>query len=221
MFGRWNNEGMAGRGRGRGMGRGGRPDRGAGPGPDRAGGPGFGFGPPGFDQMRDHLREQMFGRGRARRGNVRAAILSLLGAQPMNGYQIMQAIEQRSGGNWKPSSGSIYPTLQQLEDEDLVVAEEAKPGQSGSKTYKLSAKGKKHVDDNKADLDAEWDATARSAEADPRRDLMMTVRQVGAAAIQVATSGTPKQREEAKALLNEVRRNLYKILAETPDDEEG
>ena len=162
----------------------------------------------------------MFGRGRARRGNVRAAILSLLGEQPMNGYQIMQAIAQRSGGNWKPSSGSIYPTLQQLEDEDLVGAEEAKPGQSGSKTYKLSAKGKKHVDDNKADLDAEWDATARSAEADPRRDLMMIVRQVGAAAIQVATTGTPKQRDEAKVLLNDVRRNLYKILAETPDDED-
>lgn len=135
----------------------------------------------------------------------------------MNGYQIMQAIEQRSQGNWKPSSGSIYPTLQQLEDEDLVVAEVAKPGQSGSKTYKLSAKGRKYVEDNKVDLAAEWDATARSAHEDPRRELMIVVRHVGAAAMQVATSGTPKQRDEAKALLNEVRRNLYKILAETPD----
>ena len=58
---------------------------------------------------------------KARRGDVRAAILAVLAEQPMNGYQIIQEIAERSGGAWKPSPGSIYPTLQQLEDEGLVT----------------------------------------------------------------------------------------------------
>jgi DNA-binding PadR family transcriptional regulator len=162
----------------------------------------------------------MFGRARARRGNVRSAILTLLAGQAMNGYQIMQAIEQRSNGTWKPSSGSIYPTLQQLEDEGLVETEEAKPGQQGSKAFKLSAKGKRYVDDNRAELEADW-MPAEEPAADPRWALMNEYRQVAGAAAQVASAGTPKQLEEARQLLGELRRNLYRILADLPaeDDE--
>jgi DNA-binding PadR family transcriptional regulator len=169
------------------------------------------------------MKDNMFGRARARRGNVRSAILTLLAEKPHNGYQIMQAIEQRSNGNWKPSSGSIYPTLQQLEDEGLVEAEETKPGQTGSKSYTLSAKGKRYFDDNKADLMAEWANTAEDAgEADPRFAMMNVFRAVGAAAMQVARHGSTKQLEEARGLLDEVRRNLYRILADLPsvDDED-
>jgi len=162
---------------------------------------------------------QMFGRSRARRGNVRSAILTLLADQAMNGYQIMQAIEQRSQGAWKPSSGSIYPTLQQLEDEGLVETEESKPGQSGSKSYKLSAKGKRYVDDNRDELEADW-APDEEAGMDPRWELMNQFRQIAGAAAQVAKTGTPKQVDEAKKLLTEVRRNLYRILADMPEDEE-
>jgi len=162
---------------------------------------------------------QMFGRSRARRGNVRSAILTLLAEQPMNGYQIMQAIEQRSHGAWKPSSGSIYPTLQQLEDEGLVETEEAKPGQQGSKSYKLSAKGKRYVDDNRDDLEADW-TPDEEAGADPRWSLMNEFRQIAGAAAQVAKTGTPKQVDEAKALLTEVRRNLYRILADMPPEDD-
>src|ERR1700733_5928592 len=99
-------------------GRGGRGPFGGGP----WGGPGFGGpGGPGGPPNWAGWLGQMFGRGpRQRRGNVRFAILTLLNEGPHNGYQIMQAIEQRSHGTWKPSSGSIYPTLQQLEDEGLV-----------------------------------------------------------------------------------------------------
>jgi DNA-binding PadR family transcriptional regulator len=196
-----------------------------GPGP-RGPGWGPGFGGPGWNEMRN-LRDafgNMFGRARARRGNVRSAILTLLAEKPHNGYQIMQAIEQRSNGQWKPSSGSIYPTLQLLEDEGLVEAEETKPGQTGSKSYKLSAKGKRYVDDNKAELEAEWaPASEDSGGGDPRWELMNLFRQVAGAAMQVAQSGTPKQIDDAKALLNDVRRNLYRILADLPsagDDEE-
>lgn len=158
----------------------------------------------------------MFGRARARRGNVRSAILSLLADQAMNGYQIMQAIEQRSNGAWKPSSGSIYPTLQQLEDEGLVETEEAKPGQQGSKAYKLSAKGKKYVDENREE---DWMPAEESA-SDPRWEMMDQYRQIAGAAAQVARTGTAKQVEEAKQLLTDLRRNLYRILAELPEDEE-
>jgi len=189
----------------------GRPGPGGmGPGP---GGPGWGG--PHWGQMFG----QMFGRSRARRGNVRSAILTLLADQAMNGYQIMQAIEQRSQGAWKPSSGSIYPTLQQLEDEGLVETEEAKPGQQGSKSYKLSAKGKRYVDDNRDELEADW-APDEEAGMDPRWELMNQFRQIAGAAAQVAKTGTPKQVDEAKKLLTEVRRNLYRILADMPEDEE-
>jgi DNA-binding PadR family transcriptional regulator len=161
----------------------------------------------------------MFGRARARRGNVRSAILTLLAEQAMNGYQIMQAIEQRSRGTWKPSSGSIYPTLQQLEDEGLVETEEAKPGQAstGSKSFTLTAKGKRYVEDNRAELEADWAPDDERA-ADPRWELMLLFRQVAAAAMQVAQTGTAKQLDEAKQLLHDVRRNLYRILAELPPD---
>ncbi len=103
--------------------------------PDRAGGwgdgPGFGpggpFGPPGRGGRRGGPGRR--GRGpRASRGDIRAAILALLIEEPMHGYQIMREINDRSGGVWRPSPGSIYPTLQQLQDEDLVVSEESPRG---------------------------------------------------------------------------------------------
>lgn len=189
-----------------------------GPGFGGPGGPGFGFGSRWGAMFGD-----VFGRGpRARRGNVRTAILSLLAEQPHNGYQIMQAIEQRSHGQWRPSSGSIYPTLQQLEDEGLVEAEEAKAGQTGSKSYKLSAKGRRYVEDHRAELDAEWAAIDEDPGTDPRWQLMKLFREVASAAMQVAHSGTAKQLDDAKQLLAEVRRNLYRILADLPaEDDEG
>lgn len=202
--------------------RGGRGGRGrGGPGFGGPGGPGFGPGF-GFGPRWGAMLGEMFGRGpRARRGNVRTAILSLLGEQPHNGYQLMQAIEQRSHGQWRPSSGSVYPTLQQLEDEGLVEAEDARPGQTGSKTYKLSAKGRRYVDDHRDELDAEWASVDEDSGADPRWQLMKLFREVASAAMQVAHSGTAKQLDDAKQLLVDVRRNLYRILADLPaeDDE--
>ena len=113
-----------GRGRGRGAPFGPDPRLGFG-GPGFPGGPGMhGFGP--------WMREGRGGRGgRARRGDVRAAALALLAEQPMNGYQIIQEIGERSGGVWRPSPGSIYPALQQLEDEGLIRTEAADGGQIG------------------------------------------------------------------------------------------
>ena len=74
------------------------------------------------------------GRGRKRRGDVRAALLLLLAEEARNGYQLMQTIEERSGGRWRPSPGSVYPALAQLEDEGLVRAVE----RDGTKLFELA-----------------------------------------------------------------------------------
>jgi DNA-binding PadR family transcriptional regulator len=153
------------------------------------------------------------GRGRrARRGDVRAAILALLAEEPRNGYQMMQEIEQRSGGVWRPSPGSIYPALQQLEDEGLIRSEEFE----GAKRFVLTDAGREQVATLQADdRPAPWDAVRGDLpeEALELRGLMM---QLGAAVMQVAQVGDSNQLAAAKDLLAETRRGLYRILAE-PD----
>src|SRR5215210_4715383 len=81
------------------------------------------------------------GRGRAPRGDVRAAVLLLLSEQPMHGYQLMQAIADRSGGRWTPSPGAIYPTISQLEDEGLVSV----TADAGRKLVTLTDAGREHI----------------------------------------------------------------------------
>ncbi len=172
----------------------------------------FGFGPPWGGG--GHPPFPFFRGTRARRGDVRAAILALLGEQPRNGYQIMQELEQRSGGLWRPSPGSVYPALQQLEDEGLIKAEE----QAGGRVFALTAKGQAYVAEHKDEVSEPWKAVGG-----PGRDdfigVMALVRQLAAAAMQVSHAGTPQQIEEAGKILREARRALYRILAEdAPED---
>src|ERR1700686_3753926 len=82
------------------------------------------------------------GGGRRRRGEVRTALLLLLAEEPRNGYQLMQAIEERSGGRWRPSPGSIYPTLAQLEDEGLIRATE----REGAKVFEITEDGRRRAE---------------------------------------------------------------------------
>src|SRR3954454_4068329 len=89
-----------------------------------------------FEQLRSRF-EKSAG-SRVGRGDVRAAVLALLAEQPMHGYQIIHEIEERSGGSWKPSPGSVYPTLQLLADEGLIRAEES----NGRKTFSLTEEGR-------------------------------------------------------------------------------
>ncbi len=120
-------------------------------------GPGFPGGPEGFG----HWREPRGMRGpRARRGDVRAAALALLAEQPMNGYQIIQEIGERSGGVWRPSPGSVYPALQQLEDEGLIRAE---AGDGGRRAYQLTDEGREYAASHTDELRAPWDVVAGSA----------------------------------------------------------
>jgi DNA-binding PadR family transcriptional regulator len=148
------------------------------------------------------------GRGpRARRGDVRAAILALLAEEPRNGYQIMQELSERSGGAWRPSPGSIYPALQQLEDEGLVTVEEV----DGRKAYSLTGAGREEVA-ARTEEQAPWDAVSAS-EGDGVNELRDLAWQLGAAVMQVAHTGDKAQLDEAKKILSDARKAVYKILA--------
>lgn len=164
------------------------------------GGGGFQFGPPGGS----------WGRGRrARRGDVRTAALLLLAEEPRNGYQIMQALEDRSGGTWRPSPGSVYPALQQLEDEGLIRAEEA----DGRKLFQLTDAGRRYVEERGADRPAPWDELAGDVSEDAWA-LMGVARQVGMVLFQVLQHGSEAQRAEAQRILDAARRDLYRVLAD-------
>lgn len=163
------------------------------------------FGGPG---MGPHRR----GPGRARRGDVRLALLRLLAEEPRNGYQLMQSIEERSEGLWRPSPGSVYPTLAQLEDEGLIRSVDAEE----ARRFELTDAGRKHLAGCAAEPDP-WQPAAEQTDH-PLSDLAPLVIQIGKATFQVASVGTEAQREQARSLLSDTRRALYRILAE---DEEA
>ena len=143
---------------------------------------------------------------RAGRGEVRSAILALLAERPMNGYQIIHEIEERSGGSWKPSAGSVYPTLQLLSDEGFISAEES----NGRKIYSLTEAGREEVAG--AGGAAPW---AMGHEAGTGFGALPKAGvELAQAAAQVGRTGTPEQVQEAVKVLNEARRRLYSILAQ-------
>jgi DNA-binding PadR family transcriptional regulator len=147
-------------------------------------------------------------RGRRRRGDVRTAMLMLLAEEPRNGYQLMQVIEERSDGRWRPSPGSVYPILSQLEDEGLVRATE----REGAKVFELTDAGREQVAETE-DATAPWEAD-EDDELAGRRDMRRLVGELAAAAMQVNHLGTPEQAEQAIETLKNARRTLYRILAE-------
>ena len=159
------------------------------------------FGGPGWGP---HRR----GSGRARRGDVRLALLRLLAEEPRNGYQLIQAIEERSEGLWRPSPGSVYPTLAQLEDEGLIRSVETE----GTRRFEITDAGREQLD-ARADEPAPWESAAEDTD-NPLSELAPLVIQIGKATFQVASVGDRAQREKARTLLQDTRRALYRILAD-------
>ncbi len=159
-----------------------------------------------MDQLRSQF-EQRTGGSRMARGDVRAAVIALLAEEPMHGYQIIHEIEERSGGAWKPSAGSVYPTLQLLADEGLISAEE----QGGRKTYSLTGAGREEAE-VQADRPAPWESFA--AHSGHIGALPKAGMELASATAQVARTGTPEQVQKAVDVLEEARRRLYSILAE-------
>ena len=176
---------------------------------------------PAFDvwEVITSLRDSFTSRppGRMGRGDIRTAILVALTEEPMHGYQIIREIEDRSGGSWKPSAGSVYPTLQLLADEGLIVASE----DNGRKTYSLTEAGRE-IADEEADS-APWGADASADRSSggsgggaeqgfgalPRAGV-----EFAQAAAQVHRSGSPEQIQQAITVVDEARKRLYAILAQ-------
>ena len=181
------------------------------------GGPGFGPGGPGHRGGPGGHRGGGRGRGgRARRGDVRAAMLLLLNEQPQNGYQLIQEIERRTEGVWKPSPGSVYPALQQLEDEGLIRSEEA----DGRRLYHLTEAGRAYVAERPEDQPAPWESFTDSV-SDQHAQTGALMRDVGMAFVQVLHAGSEAQVAEAGKVLAETRRSLYRILADGEPGEPG
>jgi DNA-binding PadR family transcriptional regulator len=147
------------------------------------------------------------GRGRRGRGNVRAAILALLAERPMHGYEMIQELENRTGGVWRPSPGSVYPTLQLLEDEDLIAGEEVE----GRKRFALTDAGRAEAE--RHTRRAPWEEATEGI-APVAFGLRTAVGQLAEAAMTVASAGTEAQQARALEVLTESRRRLYAILAE-------
>ncbi|HTB69956.1 MAG TPA: PadR family transcriptional regulator [Solirubrobacteraceae bacterium] len=171
-------------------------------GPEGFGLGGFGFGPGGPR-----------GRGRkARRGDIRTAALLLLAEEPRNGYQIMQEVEERSDGVWRPSPGSVYPALAQLEDEGLIRSEES----DGRKLFAMTDDGRAHVEHRPADAPAPWEQMSGDVGSE-YHELAGLMRQVAFAFAQVMRTGSRAQMASARDVLNTARRDLYRILADGED----
>jgi DNA-binding PadR family transcriptional regulator len=187
-------------------------------GPGGPGGPGPG-GPGGFGRGGRDFMGPLFGgmpggpgfgrRRRASRGDVRTAALLLLAEEPRNGYQIMQELEERSEGMWRPSPGSVYPALQQLEDEGLIRSEEAE----GRRLYHLTDAGRTYVAERPDDQPAPWETFTDSL-SDEHAETGALMRDVAMAFVQVMRAGSEAQIAEAGKVLAETRRSLYRILAD-------
>jgi DNA-binding PadR family transcriptional regulator len=148
------------------------------------------------------------GGGRAGRGDVRSALLLLLAEEPMHGYQLMQAVAERTGGAWKLSPGAVYPTIAQLEDEGLVRVS----AEGGRKLVTLTDAGREHL----AGLGA-VDPFAAFADGTDGPDLRSLLGELMGAAHQLGRVGDPAQITEAARVLTDARRALYLILAGRPD----
>ncbi len=156
------------------------------------------------------------GRGRkARRGDIRTAALLLLDEEPRNGYQIMQEVQDRSGGVWRPSPGSVYPALQQLEDEGLIRSQDVE----GRKLFALTDEGRTLIAERGSERPAPWDEMSGDV-SDHARELGKLMREVAFAFSQVMRTGSDAQIGSAKDVLAAARRDLYRILADGEPDGE-
>jgi len=196
----------------------------------RHGGPWGGWGPSGFGRPGNPgpppwvaglfgLAQGERQRGpRVRRGDVRAAILDVVrvaqsNSEQVNGYQVIQQIAERSSGAWRPSPGSVYPTVQQLEDEGLLEADDAR----GRKSLRLTAEGETYVAEHSDELAAVWtpfEKSEQEGESGGFADLKPEIGQMMGAVWQIMTTGSDQQRRAAAEILVETRRRLYGLLAD-------
>jgi DNA-binding PadR family transcriptional regulator len=142
--------------------------------------------------------------GRVRRGDLRGLLLAGLLDGPAHGYELMQRLEERTGGRWRPSAGSVYPVLQQLEDEGLATQAEA----DGRKVYELTEAGREQADP------AVFEQFTADGAGSDIRQLMVELKQLAGAVKQIAITADPEVITPATEAVRTARKALYKILAE-------
>jgi DNA-binding PadR family transcriptional regulator len=146
---------------------------------------------------------------RARRGDVRLAILAILGQAPANGYSLIGQITDRTDGRWRPSPGSIYPVLRQLTEEGLIASEGEGDEHAG---YSITEQGQAFLAANQERIDRVWENGR--AFTDGQEQLHQGLRKLMGATRELSESGTEEQRTRAVELLDEARRKIYGMLAE-------
>lgn len=177
---------------------------------DRDGfGPGVPFGPGMFGPGMRHEFMRAWGGPRARKGDVRIAILALLNEAPASGYGLIKAIAEKTEHAWRPSPGSVYPTLQQLVDEGLVT----QPSGPGKGDYELTDDGRAYVTEHQAEVDGVF-AQQPAGFGGVDREFMQSIGRLFDAVKQFPRSATPEQRKAAAEKMDELRRELYRILAD-------
>lgn len=167
---------------------------------------------PGLGSGHGHPGRRRGRRRGGRGGDVRAAALLLLEDRPAHGYQLIQEISERSDGAWTPSPGSIYPVLQQLEDEGLIEFERV----DGRKTATLTDTGRAFVEERRDELGTPWEDASRGSDGGVARESAASLKSFVLAWRQVMHTGTPAQQTQASTILDDARKSMYRILA---DDE--
>lgn len=155
-------------------------------------------------------------RRRARRGELRDALLMLLAERPRTGYELINEVGGRTQGFWRPSPGSVYPLLQQLTDEGLVTL----VGEDGRRVYRLTEQGERVAAERPADAGAPWENATAAVDERVLR-IHRLVGEIGAAAAQVIGTGAGNHLDGAVEALGDVRRRLYLMLAEDGTDRPG
>jgi Fe2+ or Zn2+ uptake regulation protein len=167
------------------------------------------FGPPWRPPFGPAAEHGGHGGGRGRRADVRDAILVLLTERPMHGYEMIQEIERRSHGTWRPSPGSVYPTLQVLEDEGLIAAEAAEGGRRRLHLTEGGRAAQSGEDQARPPWERFSEEYGRSV-LDTRAATHAVMQAIG----EVMRIGTDRQRQRANEVLDQARRQLHQILAD-------
>ena len=159
-----------------------------------------------LEDLRNEFRKKVD--PRVKKGDVKLAILRVLTVKPMHGYQIMQEIQVRSDGAWKPSAGSVYPTLALLTDEGLISASESE----GRRVYTLTGSGREFVE-IESDQPEPWNSGA-SRTPGPRGELIIHATKLLKEATEVARRGTSTQLGNAVSVIDDAASKLKAILTE-------
>ncbi len=171
------------------------------------------------DHHDHHIHHAEHGRGggrhRARRGAVRAAILTLLDERPMHGYEIITELETRSEGRWRPSPGAVYPALEKMEAHGAISSEEL----DGKRQYALTARGRAMLADLRDAADGDPPAPWNQSGTGGRGELRRLTSELAGQIRQIARFGSGDQRAAATAVLEDTARRLYAIMATEPSPE--